>query len=562
MHGLWILQSFTLLILSRICSASSFAPAKQTTHHALHISSSSLSAGATGDDDDDDDEKNDEFLERLTQQYLGSNHQLPEGKGSKRLGDLYDPEELSNLLNVHKDISSRAQEIQEEEEPSDEMAIPSIHDLVMEAVGETPDPSSTDENDNNNNNDEVVERLTKQYLGSNPGAGLSKDDGEKGGNRLADFYDADTINNLLELHTGVSAQTQDIQKDSTDDAGQAETAVRSSIHDLVLGAGGDTAPPPLEVVSSKEEPKEESSSSSSSSSTTDPEYTWLTEAIREKMNGVKAIASDVDGTLIGSASQTVHPRTKDAVSKAVQDSFSPLGKLKWFFPATGKTRWGAMNSLGPELAGLLQQCPGVFIQGLYCMVGNTVVFERKLPKSAIEAAENLVAKTQTSIIAYDGDHLYTTKITPQVRELHQIYGEPMSEEIPSIAGHAPGIHKLLIYDDDLDKIAEVRIELEALAKEHGATVTQAIPTMLELLPEGCSKALGVQKVCEVLGLDPTTDLMALGDAENDVEMLQLAAVGVCVGNGSKLAKDAADIVLEETSDEGAAGLAIEVLTGL
>jgi hydroxymethylpyrimidine pyrophosphatase-like HAD family hydrolase len=143
-----------------------------------------------------------------------------------------------------------------------------------------------------------------------------------------------------------------------------------------------------------------------------------------------------------------------------------------------------------------------------------------------------------------------------------MYGEPMPIEIPSIAGHAPGIHKILICDDDLDKLAQVRTELEALAKLNNATVTQAVPTMLEFLPEGCSKALGVEKVCDALGLDATTDLLSLGDAENDVEMLEMSAVGVCVGNGSKLAKDAADIVLDETSDEGGAGLAIEALAGV
>jgi hydroxymethylpyrimidine pyrophosphatase-like HAD family hydrolase len=83
--------------------------------------------------------------------------------------------------------------------------------------------------------------------------------------------------------------------------------------------------------------------------------------------------------------------------------------------------------------------------------------------------------------------------------------------------------------------------------------------MLELLPEGCSKALGVQKLCEVLGVDPSTQLLALGDAENDVEMLKMASVGVAVGNGCGLAKEAADVILEETSDEGGAGIAMEVL---
>lgn len=199
---------------------------------------------------------------------------------------------------------------------------------------------------------------------------------------------------------------------------------------------------------------------------------------------------------------------------------------------------------------------------LLSIVDDEVIFEKKLNKPAIRAAEKLVAKSQTSIIAYDGDNLYTTNLNELVRDLHITYGEPLSTEIPCIAEHGPGVHKILICDDDLDKLADVRKELEVLAKENGATVTQALPTMLELLPEGCSKALGVEKVCEALGINAPVDLLAMGDAENDVEMLKMAAVGVAVGNGCALAKTAADVVLEETSDQGGAGLAMEVLAGI
>jgi len=97
-----------------------------------------------------------------------------------------------------------------------------------------------------------------------------------------------------------------------------------------------------------------------------------------------------------------------------------------------------------------------------------------------------------------------------------------------------------------------------VAKRHNCTVTRAVPTMLELLPPGCSKAAGVRKLCYQLGIDPRTELLAIGDAENDVEMLQMAAIGVAVGNAVQLAKDAADVVLEETNDEGGAGLAMEL----
>mmetsp|Transcript_30299 Transcript_30299/g.87372 ORF Transcript_30299/g.87372 Transcript_30299/m.87372 type:complete len:442 (-) Transcript_30299:67-1392(-) len=350
----------------------------------------------------------------------------------------------------------------------------------------------------------------------------------------AEIYGEDELQGLLDLHKQLSSQTRlgEEEKDTT-----SEIDI-PSIHDLVLETLGEEG------------------------ETRHPSYAWLTEDIKERATSIKAIASDVDGTLIGS-DQSFHPRTKEAIKKAVQASFSPMEGLKYFFPATGKTRAGAFNSLGPEISVLLHQCPGVFIQGLYCIYGDKVIFEKKLEKQAVAACEKLVAQTGTSIIAYDGDSLYTTDFTQTVINLHEIYGEPMSEEIPSITDHEPGVHKILVCDEDTEKLSQVvRPKLEGVALACNARVTQAVPTMLELIPEGCSKALGVEKLCEVLGIDPSTELLALGDAENDAEMLQMASIGVVMGNGTPPAREAGDIVLEETSDEGGAGLAIEAIVGL
>ena len=355
----------------------------------------------------------------------------------------------------------------------------------------------------------------------------------------AEIYGEDELDGLWQIHQQLSSASS--RRGPKGDSIEPESLI-PSIHDLVMKEVGKVDSP--------------------TPSSNDSSYPWFTDEIRERSNRITAIASDVDGTLIGS-DQKIHPRTKAAIQKAVEASFSPKSSLKWFFPATGKTRAGAMNSLGPELAALLMSCPGVFIQGLYCVIGNTVIFEQKLENRAVQACEKLVADTSTSIIAYDGDTLYTTDLTETVIKLHAVYGEPLSKEIPSISALTDGVHKILICDEDPDKLVRVvRPQLEILAAANNARVTQAVPTMLELLPGGCSKALGVEKLCEKLGIDPRVDLLALGDAENDAEMLQMASIGVVMGNGSPAARKAGDIVLDETSDEGAAGLAIEVLGGI
>jgi hydroxymethylpyrimidine pyrophosphatase-like HAD family hydrolase len=68
-------------------------------------------------------------------------------------------------------------------------------------------------------------------------------------------------------------------------------------------------------------------------------------------------------------------------------------------------------------------------------------------------------------------------------------------------------------------------------------------------------------MCKHLGIDPETELLALGDQENDIGMLKMAAIGVSVGNGSPIAKEAADYVMEMTSNEGAAGVAMNRFAG-
>jgi len=360
----------------------------------------------------------------------------------------------------------------------------------------------------------------------------------------ADIYAASELEGLWQIHQQLSSDAPKFDPDrrAVDASSPVdEVSGISSIHDLVMKAVGEM--------------------DSSTRKTKDSSYPWFTDDIDQRSKQITAVASDVDGTILG-RDQKVHPRTKAAIEKAVEAAFSPKSSIKWFFLATGKSRTGAMNSLGPELSALLMSCPGVYIQGLYCVIGNTVIFEQKLEKQAVKACEELVLETKTSIIAYDGDTLYTTNLTESVIRLHELYGEPLSKEISSISALSGGVHKILLCDDDVDKLTNiVRPQLEILAAANNATVTQAVPTMLELLPGGCSKGLGVEKLCEKLGIDPTVDLLAMGDAENDIEMLQMAAIGVVMGNGSPGARNAGDIVLDETSGEGGVGLAMEVLLG-
>ncbi|CAE7672384.1 YBEY [Symbiodinium microadriaticum] len=85
----------------------------------------------------------------------------------------------------------------------------------------------------------------------------------------------------------------------------------------------------------------------------------------------------------------------------------------------------------------------------------------------------------------------------------------------------------------------------------GVTVLDCGARQCEILPPGVNKGSGVKKLLEVLGLSLDSAL-ACGDAENDVEMLEMVGLGIAVGDGKPKALAAADIVVSPSTQDGVA----------
>ena len=53
--------------------------------------------------------------------------------------------------------------------------------------------------------------------------------------------------------------------------------------------------------------------------------------------------------------------------------------------------------------------------------------------------------------------------------------------------------------------------------------------VIELVPKGYNKAVGIEKMLEYLGID-RKNTYAFGDSNNDIEMLDYVEYGVAMGN--------------------------------
>ncbi|WP_291423534.1 Cof-type HAD-IIB family hydrolase [Deinococcus sp.] len=106
---------------------------------------------------------------------------------------------------------------------------------------------------------------------------------------------------------------------------------------------------------------------------------------------------------------------------------------------------------------------------------------------------------------------------------------------------------------------------ELLAQVHslglsGFHATHSGAPFVEVAAQGVTKASGVARLCTHLGI-AKSEVMAFGDAPNDVEMLAWAGHGVAMGNADPEARTAADEVALTNEEDGVAVVLEQLLVG-
>lgn len=264
----------------------------------------------------------------------------------------------------------------------------------------------------------------------------------------------------------------------------------------------------------------------------------------------KYIFCDMDGTLLNSkslVSATNAKALREAVSRGVKVVI-----------ATGKTRPAAIRLLEMvDLAGkdgiISESSPGVFIQGLlvYGIQGREIC-RTNLDMDVCREAFDYSLKHQVPLIAFSENRCLTLFDHPHVDTLHTIYHEPKAEIMPSVEDLLSGVDiQKVLFLDTVEGVASTLRPYWSEAIEGRASVVQAQLDMLEIVPNGTSKGSGVRMLLDHLGIT-AKEIMAIGDGENDVEMLELASLGIALSNGSEKAKAVANVIGASNDEDGVA----------
>ncbi len=121
---------------------------------------------------------------------------------------------------------------------------------------------------------------------------------------------------------------------------------------------------------------------------------------------------------------------------------------------------------------------------------------------------------------------------------------------------SPTVYPVRAPEEALDEIVYqvvpfIKRGMEDLFLDHmtGCVATRWHEDATDLIPKGNGKADGIRAALERYDLK-ADEIIAFGDGENDIPMLEIAGIGVAMGNAKQMVKDKADYVTLSVHDDG------------
>lgn len=111
------------------------------------------------------------------------------------------------------------------------------------------------------------------------------------------------------------------------------------------------------------------------------------------------------------------------------------------------------------------------------------------------------------------------------------------------------VSRLIIREPESEHDTKIFDELISELGMHEVGYFVGWSAWMDIAPVGVDKAAGLDMACQALGVEPA-QVLAIGDGNNDIEMLQWAGRGVAMGQSPDAVLEAADHVTGNFDDGG------------
>lgn len=260
------------------------------------------------------------------------------------------------------------------------------------------------------------------------------------------------------------------------------------------------------------------------------------------------IALDLDGTCLNSAgdfSERTRKAIEDAATRGIHVVIS-----------TGRD----YSSLPGNIADVKGIEYAITSNGAHVnLIGSgEAIYSDYLHPDAVTEVARLKEETGADIEVFIKGHAYADRSyyesvrdfgSPFRRADYILWSrEPVEDVTQMMLDHKDEIENVNFVYQTLEDLDAARPKIYEIKN---AKLTSSFPNNIEVGGPNTSKKTALIWLMERLGID-RSELMCCGDAPNDIEMMELAEVGVAVANAWGGTKDHADYITDSNDDDGVA----------
>ena len=199
--------------------------------------------------------------------------------------------------------------------------------------------------------------------------------------------------------------------------------------------------------------------------------------------------------------------------------------------------------------------PIITNQGCMIVLPETwrTIYNATVPLLSTRTVLEYLQPRGLDVIVFADDHLYVRRsaFAEQIASALAERDHSVVDDLVSAVRQEATKFVIIGEEPDLGCLA---IELQ----EHLGSLVRFVRSSarsLEGIPLGVSKGAALERVAVYLSV-PQKQVMAMGDSDNDVEMVAWAGLGVAMGNATPVVKAVADYIAPSVEDDGVA-VAIE-----
>ncbi|HNT02209.1 MAG TPA: Cof-type HAD-IIB family hydrolase [Bacillota bacterium] len=260
----------------------------------------------------------------------------------------------------------------------------------------------------------------------------------------------------------------------------------------------------------------------------------------------KMLVTDMDYTLLNKEKR-VSDRNREALRRAMEKGVHMV-------VATGRIYTSAR--IYAKLLGL--DTPIIASNGALIKDASKTIFRDILSQDTVREMLRLCHKYGIYCHFFTENTIYSEKlinVSLRYTEWNKYMGEEDQVKIrivddgeEIIEAAKSEVLKAVVFDDDDEKIQKLR---DGIMETGIVSVSQSMKHNLEVMNKGVTKGNAVRILAQLYGIN-REEVIAIGDNENDISMIEYAGLGIAMGNAEECLKRAADHVTGDYQEDGVA----------